>query len=84
MLSKNAAGTVTSFFATRRFRPRWLPTLAMLGVVAVTVAAGQWQRGRALQKEALAAQFAAAAAEPPADLVAADTEPVRLRYRSGR
>jgi surfeit locus 1 family protein len=84
VLSKSAAGKVTSFFATRRFRPRWLPTLAMLGVVALTVAAGNWQWGRALEKDALAAQFAASAREPPVDLVAAETDPIRLRYRTVR
>ena len=76
--------SITTFFATRRFRPRWLPTFAMLGIVAVTIAAGNWQRGRAEQKEALRAQYAAAGAAPPIDLTRADIDPVRLRYRTVR
>jgi surfeit locus 1 family protein len=56
----------------------------MLAVVAVTITAGNWQRGRALQKEALAAQYAAAALAPPVDLAPTDIDSVRLRYRTVR
>lgn len=45
-------------------RRRALPTLAMILVVALCVAAGNWQRGRMAQKEALGAALAAATAAP--------------------
>lgn len=72
---------VTSFFATRRFRPGWLPTLGMVAFVALTVALGNWQRDRAADKEALAAQLAEAVRRPPADLAAA-TDATHLRFRT--
>ena len=56
------------FLAGRRFRPTLWPTLAMLVLVVATVSLGNWQRDRAAEKEALAAQAAAAAAGPPVDL----------------
>jgi surfeit locus 1 family protein len=77
MLPNRAA----AFFATRRFRPRALPTLAMLAFVALTLALGNWQRHRAADKEALSAQFAAAAGLPPIDLGAGDADASRLRFR---
>jgi len=43
---------------------RVLPTLAMVAAVALCIAAGNWQRGRLAQKEALAARLAAAEAAP--------------------
>jgi surfeit locus 1 family protein len=69
------------FFATRRFRPRWLPTLGMIAVVAITVALGNWQRHRAVEKETLGAQFAAAAGAPPVELAPGDPDAARLRFR---
>ncbi len=48
----------------RRFRPRFLPTLAMLVAVAVFVAAGNWQRGRMQAKEALRARHDVQALAP--------------------
>ena len=71
----------TSFFATRRFHPTPLPTLGMLVLVALTVALGNWQRHRAGEKEALAAQYAAAAREPPVAVTGREVDPVRLRFR---
>lgn len=51
---------------------RLLPTVAMVAAVAVCIAAGNWQRGRMSQKEALGERLAAAAAAPlvplPADV----------------
>lgn len=75
---------VASFFATRRFRPRSLPTLGMIAFVALTLALGNWQRHRAADKEALAMQLSAAASEPPVELAAADADAKRLRFRSVR
>jgi surfeit locus 1 family protein len=73
-----------SFFARRRFRPRWLPTLAMVVFVAVTVALGNWQRHRAAEKNALAARFAAVAQEPPVELPARDDDALGLRFHAVR
>jgi surfeit locus 1 family protein len=75
---------VATFFATHRFRPRGLPTLAAIAFVALTLALGNWQRHRAADKEALAAQLAAAAAAPPVDLAAEDADPAQLRFRTVR
>ena len=69
--------------ASRRFRPRALPTLAMLVAVVVCVAAGRWQQGRMHDKEALRAQMDAALPMAPVALErlpgAADW--AALRYR---
>lgn len=75
------SGSVTLFFATHRFRPRWVPTLSMVAVVAITVALGNWQRHRAIQKETLAAQSAAATGEPPVELGPGEIDAARLRFR---
>lgn len=67
----------------RRFRPRVLPTLAMLAAVAVCVAAGHWQQSRMHEKEALRAQLDAAMQSAPvalAELPAAADWPA-LRFR---
>lgn len=75
---------LASFFATRRFRPRPLPTLAMIAFVVLTVALGNWQRHRAADKQALAAQLAAAAMQPPVELAATEADAKRLRFRALR
>ena len=67
----------------RRLRPRLVPTLAAVAAVATCVAAGNWQRDRMHAKEALRAQFEAAARAAPvalASLPAAADWP-SLRYR---
>jgi surfeit locus 1 family protein len=75
---------VTSFFASRRFRPGRWPTLATIGFVILTVALGNWQRHRAAEKEALAAEFATAAAQPPVELTTREEDAARLRFRAVR
>lgn len=66
---------------TRRFRPRWLPTLAAALLVPLFLAAGQWQWNKAGAKAELQRQFEALASGPavqiPARLAPAET----LRYR---
>ncbi len=66
---------------TRRFRPRWAPTLAAALLVPLFLAAGQWQWNKASVKAERQQQFddlASAPAVPiPAGRVAAET----LRYR---
>ena len=67
----------------RRFRPRALPTLAMVVAVVVCVAAGRWQQGRMEAKEALRAQMDAALPMAPIALAdrPAGTDWPALRYR---
>jgi surfeit locus 1 family protein len=67
----------------RRFRPRALPTIAMLAAVAVCVAAGRWQQGRMHDKEALRSQMDAAMRLPPLvlDGMPAPADWSTLRYR---
>jgi surfeit locus 1 family protein len=52
----------------RRVRPSLWSTLAALCGVALTFGLGQWQLGRAQEKQALAAARAAAATQPPIHL----------------
>ena len=67
----------------RRIRPRVLPTLAAIAVVAVCVAAGNWQKSRMHVKEVLRAQYAAALTVAPIALtsVPSDADWSSLRYR---
>ncbi len=46
-------------------RPRWIPLAAMLAVVALCVTAGNWQRGRLHEKEALRAALERADQDAP-------------------
>lgn len=68
----------------RRFRPRALPTVATIVAVTVFVAAGQWQQRRMHDKEALRAQFDAAAAQAPIAVATLpdSTDWAALRYRT--
>src|SRR5215471_17732012 len=75
---------LNAFVAGRRFRPTLWPTLAMVAIVALTIGLGNWQRGRAAEKEALAAQAAAAAARPPLELTGAESDAAALVYRDVR
>jgi surfeit locus 1 family protein len=61
---------------------RVLPTLAMVAAVALCIAAGNWQRGRMLQKEALGERFAAAVAAPVVPLPAGVDDWASWRFRN--
>jgi cytochrome oxidase assembly protein ShyY1 len=74
----------SSFFRARRFAPSFWPTLGMLALVAVTVPLGNWQRHRAAEKEALAAQFQAAAANTAVVLTGEERDAAGLVYRTVR
>ena len=73
---------VTRFFRDRTFRPRTIPTVATVAFVALAIALGNWQRHRAAEKDALAAQFEAAAGETPVELPARDDVALALRFRA--
>jgi surfeit locus 1 family protein len=73
-----------SFLRARRFAPTLWPTLGMLALVAATVALGNWQRHRAAEKEALAAQLAAAAGKPPIELAGSERDAQPLLFRTVR
>ena len=68
----------------RRWRPRALPTVAAIVAVALCVAAGRWQQDRMRAKEALRAEFDAAARLEPVDVASlpAAADWASLRYRS--
>lgn len=77
--------------ATRDSRPKrtllrtFAPTIATIAVVALCISAGEWQRGRMHAKEALRAQFDAAATAAPLETTAllnAAPEWSAIRYRN--
>src|SRR6202171_273305 len=70
---------VGSFFATHRFRPTLLLTVAMVAAAALAIALGNWQRHRADEKSAAAAL--ASARETPLDLAGAGTDVTAVLYR---
>jgi surfeit locus 1 family protein len=75
---------LSSFLRSHRFAPTLWPTLGMLAIVALTVPLGNWQRHRAVEKQALEAGFTAAAAKPPLELNGEERDAMSLRYRSVR
>jgi cytochrome oxidase assembly protein ShyY1 len=66
-----------------RFRA-WVPTLAALVVVAVTVSLGNWQLRRAGEKRVLQAQRDAAERDPPIDVSAGGNDVAALDGRRVR
>lgn len=65
-----------------RFRPRLLPTLAALLVAGIGIALGNWQRGRAAEKQALQESFEQRAREGPIALDASSRDPSLLFRRA--
>ena len=57
--------------SSRRKRPRWLPTLAAIIGIALTAAAGNWQLGRAHEKERAQQAYDRGASDAPIRLTAA-------------
>ena len=58
----------------RRFRPGWFMTVVTIAFCGLTIAAGNWQRGRAIDKAALQHQLDTWAREAP---VSVPSTPVR-------
>src|SRR5450432_44134 len=73
---------VRSFFATHRFRPTPLLTVAMVALAVLAIALGNWQRHRADEKGAAAALASAAAREAPVDLAVAGGDADAVLYRT--
>lgn len=63
------------------FRPRLLPTIATVCMMAITFSAGRWQQGRAEEKAALQARFEQNQALAPVNLSSANGDLSELRYR---
>jgi cytochrome oxidase assembly protein ShyY1 len=78
-----APSAISTFLARKQFRPTLWPTLGMLLLVAATVSLGNWQRHRALEKEALRTQYEQAIHEDAIDLDARQ-DAQELRFRSVR
>lgn len=64
-----------------RFRFRPIPFFATVVLVAIGIAAGNWQSGRAQQKEQRQATLAARAAQPPLVAGSARIRPQAAEYR---
>jgi surfeit locus 1 family protein len=75
---------VSSLLARRRFRPGLVPTIATVAFVAVTVALGNWQRHRAIEKDALAERFRVAEKAPPVEVPVRDDDALALRFHAVR
>jgi surfeit locus 1 family protein len=67
--------------AAQRRRPRWLPTLATIAVVALTVSAGIWQTHRASYKRELQAHYEAQSQASPVVLPGGALDEDYYRYR---
>jgi surfeit locus 1 family protein len=69
-------------FADYDFRPRLLPTIATLCMMALTAYAGYWQLGRAQEKAQLQTQFEQKQRQAPVRLIDYDGDFADLRYRT--
>lgn len=63
-----------------RFRPRWLPTLAVVALLPLFIAAGVWQLDRAGQKQRLQAEYDARANAAPLALTGEPRAAEDLRF----
>lgn len=64
-----------------RFAPRLVTSLAAAAGIAATVALGNWQLGRAHEKEAMAARLASLGSDPPITLSATEVRAEDLSWR---
>ncbi len=67
--------------AARRFRPRWMPSLAAALLVPLFIAAGQWQWDKAAAKAARQQQLETRAGEPAVQIPAEPGDAQALHYR---
>lgn len=75
------APAATATGPARRFRPRWLPTLAAALLVPLFLAAGQWQWDKAAAKAARQQQLEARAGEPAVLISTGPVDAPALQYR---
>jgi surfeit locus 1 family protein len=64
------------------FRPKLVPTLAAVGMMALTAVLGRWQLNRAHEKETLQRLYETRMSEQPLQLTGPVDDAERLRYRS--
>ena len=64
------------------FRFRLVPCIATVLVMAIGIAAGQWQTRRAAEKEAIAVKLSERAAAPPLTIDARPLRADEVEYRS--
>lgn len=67
--------------AARRFRPRWMPTLAAVLLVPLFIAAGQWQWNKAAAKAARQQQLESRTGEPAVHISVELVDALALQYR---
>ncbi len=65
----------------RAFQPRLIPSLAALGVFALTMYLGHWQQGRAEEKRGLQAQFDQRSIAEPLTLRGETLDPQMVKFR---
>lgn len=65
-----------------RFRPSWFMTVLTIAFCAVTISAGNWQRGRAVEKAALQQKLDDWSKQPPFAVSAAPTDPDGVALRA--
>ena len=63
------------------FQPRLITTLAAAAGIALTLAAANWQLGRAHEKEGLAARLEMLAREPPVSLTSVEVSAADVEWR---
>ena len=63
------------------FKPRIIPTIATICMMAVTFSAGRWQLGRAAEKMELQSRFEQNQSQPAVNLVRFSGDASTLRYR---
>jgi surfeit locus 1 family protein len=68
-------------FGPYEFRPRLIPTLAMLCIMVITFSAGRWQLNRVSEKEELRSLFEQTQQLPAVNLAQPIVDATLLRYR---
>ena len=82
MFDPLATRTKLMHFGSYEFRPRLIPTLATLCMMAITFSAGRWQLDRISEKEALQSLFRQTQQLPAVNLAQPIADANSLRYRS--
>ena len=73
---------MSSLVKRYRFRPGWFMTVLTIVFCAVTISAGNWQRGRAVEKASLQQKLDEWAVQPPLQVPVARVDPHEVELRS--